>query len=104
MIDYMNVDLVKDHLVKEELVEMEGIKFCLHRKSEQGKIIKTIQFNDLSGKAYQFEEVVSEFRQPDFENMFTPCGMKLIRTFGDYDLNDFDAEQSPRLIMIFEKN
>lgn len=104
MIDYMNVDLVKDHLVAEEVVTVEDIVFNLHRKLEQGKIIKTIQFKDPAGKAYQFEEVVSEFRQPDFESMFAPCGMKLIQTFGDYELNDFDAEKSPRLIMIFEKH
>lgn len=104
MIDYMNVDLVKDRLVAEEVVTVEDIEFHLHRKSEQGKIIKTIQFNAPSGKAYQFEEVVSEFRQPDFESMFEPCGLKLIQTFGDYELNAFDAEKSPRLIMIFEKH
>lgn len=104
MIDYMNVDLVKDRLVAEEVVTVEGVVFHLHRRSEQGKIIKTIQFSDAAGKAYRFEEVVSEFRQPDFEQMFEPCGLKLIRTFGDYELNDFDAEKSQRLIMIFEKH
>ncbi|OJV55261.1 MAG: hypothetical protein BGO31_20195 [Bacteroidetes bacterium 43-16] len=104
MIDYMNVDRVKDQLVAEEVVEVEGICFNIHRKSENGKIIKTIQFKDASGKPYSFEEVVSEFRLPDFKELFERCGLQLITTFGDYELNPFNVEVSPRLIMIFEKH
>lgn len=103
MIDYMNVDKVKKYLVAKEHIHANGIDFEIERKSQAGKIIKTIAFKDKESKSQTYQEVVSEFRQKDFENIFAPTKLQLLYVFGDYELANFSAAISPRLIMIFKK-
>jgi SAM-dependent methyltransferase len=103
MIDYMNVDTVKKHLVAKEHVHANDIDFEIERKSQSGKIIKTIKFKGKDGEKQQFEEVVSEFRLSDFQKIFATASLQLLHTFGDYNLAKFIPSVSPRLIMIFKK-
>jgi hypothetical protein len=39
----------------------------------------------------------------DFQHYFSAAGLKLKQIFGDYHLNAFDIETSPRMIFILEK-
>lgn len=103
VLDYMNVDLVKERLVAVEQVAVDGILFDIKRSSVEGKIVKTIDFTNEMEKSYSYQEVVSEFRQKDFEAMFANTGLQMKATFGDYDLSPFDDTSSSRLIMVFEK-
>src|SRR5690606_14105147 len=103
MVDYMNVDKVKKHLVAKDHINADGINFEIQRQSKDGKIIKSIDFKDKSGKRHSFEEIVSEFRQKDFETIFAQANLKLIKAFGDYELSSFSPTISPRLIMLFKK-
>ncbi len=103
VLDYMNVDLVKEHLVAAEQIKVDNITFDIKRQSIEGKIVKTIDFTDENGKALSYHEKVSEFGLADFETIFKDTGLALIQTFGDYDLNAFDKQSSPRLIMVFQK-
>jgi len=36
----------------------------------------------------------------DFETMLSKAGMRIENTFGGYDLQGFDAQTSPRLIVL----
>lgn len=103
MIDYMNVDHVLQHLVATDSIVAGGIRFEIDRHLSNEKIVKSIRFVDETGRAHRYEEVVSAFRISDFETIFAGSGLRLIQTFGTYDLAPFDPERSPRLIMIFEK-
>jgi len=40
----------------------------------------------------------------DFDILFKRNGLKLKKVFGDYSLNEYDPENSPRLIMVVEKD
>ena len=40
----------------------------------------------------------------DFENYFKRYNLKIVKTFGDYNLNEFDIQNSKRLIMIIKKS
>ncbi|HTO15151.1 MAG TPA: class I SAM-dependent methyltransferase [Edaphocola sp.] len=103
VIDYMNAAWVVKNLVHEEIIKEEGITFYIQRKKENDRIIKSIDFKNKEEKAYHFEEKVFAFSKEDFEKIFEQSGLKLIHTFGNYDLDEFNIETSPRLIMIFEK-
>jgi hypothetical protein len=54
-------------------------------------------------EAIAFTEVVSKFTLTDFEAMLLPHQLKIKTVFGDYQLNSFDKNQSPRLIFVAEK-
>ena len=54
-------------------------------------------------EAIAFTEVVSKFTLADFEAMLLPHQMKIKNVFGDYQLNNFDENNSPRLIFVAEK-
>ncbi|HRP88778.1 MAG TPA: class I SAM-dependent methyltransferase [Edaphocola sp.] len=103
IIDYLNADLVQRILIQEEIVEVDDIQFHINRKMENGKIIKHIDFQIEEKEMLHFEEKVSAFTLKDFEMIFCNSGLKLCQTFGNYDLEPFNVQSSPRLIMIFEK-
>ena len=66
------------------------------------KNIKEIKFNDK--KDYLFREKVMDLSINDFENYFKRYNLKIVKTFGDYNLNEFDIQNSRRLIMIIKKS
>ena len=53
-------------------------------------------------KSYEFHEKVKAYRLEDFSIMLKKFNLEIIETFGDYKLNPFNKETSPRLIMILK--
>lgn len=98
VIDYLNESRVRSTLKSEEHVERGGVGFNIIRRIEHGKIIKDIEVEVNGGMA--FSEQVSAFSLVDFKEMFSRTGFSLINTFGGYDLEPFDHENSNRLILL----
>lgn len=103
VIDYLNSNIVIQKLVAEEKVVRGSYIFNIRRQVAHHHIVKDIRFTDADGKERHYTESVAAFSKEDFENMFTKAGLHLQETFGDYQLNPFDATASPRLIMVFKK-
>lgn len=103
VIDYMNAKKVINNLVAQESVDKSGVQFEITRFVEEHKIVKHIELVDTTGATYSFDEKVSALELEDFRILFENQGMTLMDTFGDYDLQPFDVENSNRLIMIFKK-
>lgn len=103
VVDYFNEKVVEQGLVPEETISKEEYDFQIKRAIESGKIIKEIKVTDEDGIEHYYQERVSAFVLNDFEVIFAKENMKLKEHFGDYNLNPFDENTSPRLIMIFEK-
>lgn len=99
IIDFLNSEKVKKNLVSYEQKTIGNIQFTIHRKIENQKIIKEINFY-ADGKNYYFKEEVSDFNLANFEGLFNAAGLEICHTFGDYDLNNFDVEHSDRLIIV----
>jgi hypothetical protein len=53
---------------------------------------------------FEYMEKVEKLRLVDFDILFKRNGLKLKKVFGDYSLNEYDPEYSPRLIMVVEKD
>jgi len=103
VIDFLNSNYVEKNLIPTHNIEIGHIAFHINKKIESGFLMKEISFTD-NGEQYHFTEKVATLRLEDFERYLAPCGMKITRLFGDYDLHEFDAEKSPRLIVVAEKH
>ncbi len=102
VVDYFNKYVTESMLVPEEMIARGGYDFHIKRFVEQGKIVKEITVSDEDGE-HHYQERVSAFGLEDFVSLFGEGGLELQRHFGDYQLNPFDRETSPRLIMVFKK-
>ena len=102
IVDFMNTLFVKNNLVIEETKVIDDLSFKIRRKSDGKHIYKEIKFNDQ--KDYFFQEKVMDLSLNDFEKYLKIHNLKIIKTFGDYNLNEFDIENSERLIMVIKKS
>lgn len=102
VLDFFNCKKVTDCLIPHEIKTIEGIRFEIFKKVEDGKIVKRIEFDD-KGETYFFEEKVALLNKENFTDMAVKAGLSLQNAFGDYHLNSFDADTSERLILIFKK-
>ena len=102
IIDFMNTLFVKNNLVIEETKVIDDLSFKIKRRSDGKHIYKEIKFNDK--KDYFFQEKVMDLSLNDFENYLIRYNLKVIKTFGDYNLNEFDIKNSERLIMVIKKS
>ncbi len=102
VIDFMNVNYVKKHLKATEKVVKNDIIFDINRKIENQKIIKDIQFK-VAGKTYNFQEKVQFLTLETIKKYIKSTTLKLEHTFGDYQLNDFNVNESKRLILVLKK-
>lgn len=102
LIDYLNPDKVISELISYEEKVIEGIHFYIHRKVENGFILKDISFV-ADGETHQFQERVQVLREEHFEYYFEKIGFQLEKVFGDYELSPFDFDKSDRMIFVAKK-
>ena len=102
VVDFMNTLFVKNNLVIEETKVINDLSFKIKRRSDGKFIYKEIKFNDK--KDYFFQEKVMDLSLKDFENYLKRYNLKIIKTFGDYNLNEYDIKNSERLVMVIKKS
>jgi len=102
VIDFMNVEKVKNQLIEQEIQKRDNINFNINRYIKNNIIHKNITFYDNEVK-YSFTEKVKAISLNDFKNYFNKVGLNLKECFGNYNLDNFDSKTSERLIMIFTK-
>lgn len=102
LIDFLNAPKVIEQMLFKEQKIIDGIEFKIHRKVDNGKIIKQIQFVD-DGKHYDFQESVQALQLSDFKLLFEQSGFQLIRTFGNFEMQEYNEKYSDRLILLAQK-
>lgn len=102
VLDYLNEEYVTRNLVPETTINREGIDFHISKKIEDRHIIKDIRF-EIDGESKHFFEKVKLHTLETIENYASECGFERIKIWGDYQLNDFQKEISPRCINLFKK-
>ncbi|MGB1032248.1 MAG: class I SAM-dependent methyltransferase [Flavobacteriales bacterium] len=106
VIDFLNQQLVRTNIVPEALVkrELDGkeIIFEIHKELLDNRVVKTIEFRD-GEKEFSFQERVRLISQKELSEWMAMSGFEIIHTFGDYNLNNFNLETSPRLILVARK-
>lgn len=102
IIDFMNSQKVINTLVRTESKLVDSIKYNISREYTGTHILKHIKFQD-GCKNFDFMEKVQALKLTDFKTILEKNRFQIIRTFGDFNLNDFDEETSDRLIIIARK-
>ncbi len=100
--DYLNSEYVKSRMVEWDSKTIDGITFNISKKIENNTIIKSIDFTD-KGELFHFEERVKLFDKTYFEDLAKECNLTILNTFGNYQLQEFDVNISPRLILVLQK-
>lgn len=100
--DYLNSEYIKKIIVAKDVKTIDGITFRISKKIEDNTVIKNIDFNDQE-KDFHYEERVKLFDKTYFEGLARECNLKVLHTFGNYQLQEFDLKTSPRLILILQK-
>jgi SAM-dependent methyltransferase len=104
MMDYLNPYVAEQNMVPSEEKEIDGIVYKITRWSDSSYIFKKICVDNMRSKEkFEFVEQVAKIYLHQFKILFARNGLRLKQVFGDYDLNGYDAEKSPRLILIAAK-
>ncbi len=100
ILDFLNERFVKNTLVEESAINKGGIDFTIKKRIEENYVIKDIFFEDNGEKFHYFEKVkLSTLEQ--IQSLAESCGFKTIKIWGNYNLEAFDRETSPRCIFEF---
>jgi SAM-dependent methyltransferase len=102
VLDYFNSEHVRQALKPHYQQTAGGIDFHIRKHIKNGYIFKNIDF-EANGNEYHFQERVRLFEIQDFEQLFAAAGLKIIQKFGNYQLDAFDLQQSPRLVLVAQK-
>jgi SAM-dependent methyltransferase len=104
ILDYLNVHFAENNLKHTETAEINHVVFDIKRWVDEKYFYKRIDVKDEEKKVNEsFTERVEKFSLRDFTNMFFQQGLQIETVFGDYDLNEYDEEKSPRMIMVAKK-
>lgn len=102
VLDFFNTTKVLKHIVPQETKTIDGIDFHITKKIENGRILKTIDFES-NGKQKTFTEKVEAISKEQFEQLFAQTDFEIIKIFGSYHLDAFDENTSDRLIFVLQK-
>jgi SAM-dependent methyltransferase len=102
LIDFLNVQYVKSHLIEKEEINVDGVDFKISRELCDGNIIKHIHVTD-NGITHHFEERIKALSKQDFVGLMNRANFTIDDIFGDYHLAQHNETHSPRLIIIARK-
>lgn len=105
LLDFMNAEHLRAHLVKEDVLERNGLRVVSRRGLEGGRVVKrmTITRPGTSAPAREALESVRLYEPCELAAMAGACGLELVRELGDYGGSAFIATQSPRWIGAFKQ-
>ena len=98
VIDFMNAQKVIQNLVPSELKKVQDIEFDIKRIYSGTHIIKQISFQD-KGQKFEFQEQVQAIDLSMFKELLAPY-FTIDSIFGSFELNEYIASESDRLIII----
>jgi SAM-dependent methyltransferase len=106
IVDFFNaVKVIKDVLAhQQETKIIDDTTFIINKKIEGNQIIKTIDIAEANGTILNFTEQVQTLNLAEFTSLFNNAGASLVSTFGNYNLEPFNTENSNRLVMVFKKD
>jgi len=104
LFDYLNVHYIEERLVHNEVKNLDGTEYEIHRWHDTDYFYKRIIVKDKTlGMPLEHTEKVAKFSLGDFTDMLSFQKMQVTEVFGDYDLNNYDVKKTPRLIVVAKK-
>jgi SAM-dependent methyltransferase len=106
VLDYLNVGIVDTEL--EEATESQIDDFIFQIKKWQDQLFLYKEIKVMEAITHQelgvFEERVRKYSLHDFLGFMQKAGLNIVTTFGNYQLEPYDPEQSDRLIIVAQKH
>lgn len=99
VLDFLNVEKVRQSIVANEVKIVDGIIFSIQREIVNGFILKHISF-EINGESHTYTERVKYIDLDKMQSYFVAAGLKVNHIFGDYELSPFDTNTSNRLILV----
>ncbi len=97
IIDFLNVKALK-HFTNEEEYDIQDYKYRVKRKLSEDHIVKEIEVLD-GDQWHHFQEKVQLLSLADFKQLLQKSSFKIEKTYGSFNLDQFDEESSDRLIL-----
>ena len=101
VLDFLNEKFVKNTLVDETTVTKDGIDFLIKKRIEENHVIKDIFF-EYKGESFHYFEKVKLHTLEEIKNIAESFGFEAAKIWGNYQLEDFERETSPRCIFQFK--
>ena len=104
VLDYLNVRRGAGRAVGEEKKTIDGVVYHVTRWTDADRLYKRIVVEDgRRGPAVEHVERVAKLTLKDFGLMLGLHALRIERVFGDYDLGPYEADSSPRLVIVARK-
>ena len=100
VLDYLNVAFAESRLRPHEERRAAGAAYTIERWSDAAHFFKRIAIDTAEGERLEHVERVARFDLDDFRARFDRHRLRIVNVYGDYRLNRYDAEASPRLILL----
>jgi SAM-dependent methyltransferase len=105
VIDYLNVAYVSSRLIRQEQRSIQEDHYSIERWEDADHFYKAIEvLSPNEPTPLRFQEKVAKFSLSDFQRMLAQEGLRIRETFGNYQLQPYHPEDSPRLILVAERN
>lgn len=104
ILDYLNAYKVRKNLVAEEDEKFRDLTVHISREISDNMVYKNILFdgNGLN-EPVEYQERVKLYELNWFERNFATYRFRIKKIYGSYNGDEFDKNESPRLLMIAEK-
>lgn len=101
VLDYLNVRHAEARQTPHETKSIDGVTYHIARWSDDRHFFKRIRIVEGFGlDSMEYVEQVAKFGLEDFRAMFSRHDLAIDEVFGDYALNPYDREISPRLMLV----
>ena len=104
VMDYINSVYSEKKLVPSEVKEVDSIIYHISRWTTDTHFFKKIRIENIGmPEPAEHIERVKKFSVDDLKRLLAHCGLQVVKVYGDYNLNEYDIQTSPRLILIAKK-
>ncbi|MCO6495808.1 MAG: class I SAM-dependent methyltransferase [Bacteroidetes bacterium] len=102
--DFLNADYVLPRLKVNEQKVDGNLVFDINRTYQNRKIIKSIKVIQDKKIIGTFEEKLTAYTPDEMIESHKNAGLLPYKIFGNYQLSEFDRQNSPRIIILSKKN
>ena len=105
VLDYLNAPYAEEHLERHSQKEIDGVVYRLTKWTDKTHFYKHILIEDKQLPApLEYTEKVAKFSLEDLTGMLAAKALRVQQVFGDYQLGPYNKKDSPRLLIIAQKN
>jgi SAM-dependent methyltransferase len=103
VLDYLNAFPLLTQDEQEATRRVDQVVFHTHKKREGDSIVKYIEVHD-GDETFHFRERVQLITLNQFQSILTAAGFTITEVFGNYELESYIPEVSPRCLIIARKS